>query len=85
VSYLSPFISTQKISFSFLINSKASASLVSQSHQIGVDFSKYSKISGVKIYFPITQCLDAVSSLFGFSKNFFTLNNSQESSLSIIQ
>gem|GEM_PF-849539 len=72
VSYLFHSISSQYISLSFIIIAKASASLFSQSFQ-ELDFSKYSKISGVKTYFHITHSLEVVSLYKGFSKNFDTL------------
>jgi len=72
VSYLSHLISTQYISFSFLISSRASANLISQSEAEETDFCKYLNTSGVKIYFHITQVLDFVSPGEGFSKNFET-------------
>jgi len=86
VSYLSHLISTQYIFFSFLISSKASANLISQSEVEETNFFKYENISGVKIYFHITQVLDFVSLIDGFSKNLDTENTFLLSSLvSIIQ
>jgi hypothetical protein len=72
VSNLSHSIFNQYISLSFLIISKASASLISQLTFFDAASSKYGKISLFKTYFPTTQFLDFVSFALGFSKNLST-------------